>query len=81
MMILNAPVQNFMVPRKQRGHFLWILLCQFRAAFNIREKESNGARWEIIHYRARMQTQVPVFLSWRNLYQILWRAHKAPADV
>jgi hypothetical protein len=32
-----------MMPRKQGEHFIRILLCQFRAAFNIGKKKSHCA--------------------------------------
>jgi hypothetical protein len=63
MTVLNAPLQNFMVPCKQGGHFIRISLRQLRAAFNIREKEGNGAGREVIHYFFPMQIQLPVLLS------------------
>jgi hypothetical protein len=42
-MRLNGSVQHFMMPRKQGEHFIRILLCQFRAAFNIGKKKSHCA--------------------------------------
>jgi hypothetical protein len=37
---LNGSVQDFVMARKQAGHFLRILLCQFRTALNIGKKKS-----------------------------------------
>jgi hypothetical protein len=34
---LNGLIENLMMPRKQSRHFIRMLLCEFGAAFDIRE--------------------------------------------
>jgi hypothetical protein len=43
---LNGLMQYLMVPRKQSGHGIWILLGKLGRAFNIGEEEGNGASGE-----------------------------------
>ncbi len=44
---LNRPIQNFMMPRQQGHHFIWMLLCEFGASFDVGEEEGDGAGGEV----------------------------------
>ena len=43
---INRLMQNFMVAREERRHRFDMMLCQFRAAFNIRKEKGDSARRE-----------------------------------
>jgi hypothetical protein len=46
---LDRLPQNFMVTREQVGHRIGMLLRDFGTAFNVSEKEGDGAGWQIVH--------------------------------
>ena len=41
---LSSLILYFMMPRQQSRHRIWILLCEFGAAFNVRKEEGDSAR-------------------------------------
>ena len=45
-MRLNRLIQNLMMPRQKSGHFARMFLCEFGAAFDIGEEESDSAGGE-----------------------------------
>ena len=41
----NGLVQNLVMSRQKHRHLIWMLLCQFGAAFDVGKEKSNGAGW------------------------------------
>ena len=62
----NCLMQDLIMSRQKHRHLIWMLLCQFGAAFDVGEEEGNRSRREI-------QGMAPV-KSERNVSLFAWSA-------
>ncbi len=63
-MCFNHLMQDLIMARQKNRHGVWILLRQFRAAFDVGEEEGDGARGKVSHDVPPMHTLWPAPSAW-----------------